>query len=280
VFEGVDVRTISTAVDPWQLRYVGVGTHDYRKIDLVITTLAGLRHHMPPGDPRKSGVRSATGIVGIQRGSDTILKFTFVETGTDVPVVLGRVVLSLFDLDLDGREVTVSDVSEYFVSRQHELKIQSLGGGNYRFSGDGVAAKVSNASVLRLWQESLRSMVSLKFRQTASFTIRFNTSSVAGQPACHTAVKGEACYTDVIREMAARSMKLRSEDDPDLDFVKIQSQLHEMPQDSPCPAPCADLTRDDVVLEFAGWSKLVDNGKKIVDGTAHGPGSMQTTAKT
>jgi hypothetical protein len=273
-FEGVDVdvvRPTAASAASWQLRYVGVGTSNYRKIDLVITTMAGLEHRMPPGDSRRSGTRSATGIVSIQRGSDVVLKFKFVETGTDTPVTLGRVVFSLFDLDLDSREVTVSGISEYFVSRRHSLRIENLGEGSYRFSGIGSASHLLNASVLRIWQDSLRGMVSLKFRRTAEFTIRFKTPNEAGKPTCHTAIKGEACYTDVLQEMA-KNMRLHPEDDRDHAFRDVQSQLNMMHEGSPCHPPCVDQTSDDVTLEFAGWSELVNIGKKVVCGSAsYGP---------
>jgi len=159
----------------WRVRFRGIAKLSGQPVDLLVTR--PWRDSLPPGDPELDGKGSAMGRITVNgtRGPST-LKMQFTKSMTDEPVVMGKVFFTIFDVDdgIDGendKNVTVTGISEYFLSPSTHLRTAKLSGGQYEFASDSDRKKIGHESVRLMWQNSLHRTVGFMFRDTSEFTV-------------------------------------------------------------------------------------------------------------
>lgn len=174
------VSTVPTAENRswgWSLRFAHVAqVTPGGAVDLIVRRTEAGRG--PPGDPHLDGKGSAMGRVTINSSlGEASFKMQFVKEGTNTPVALKKVFFSLFDVvdGIDGvnnKDITVSGITEYFVSTETRLKVQKIGNDSFRFYGDGEDKKLGRTNVGMMWRNSLHRTVALMFRDTSEFVMK------------------------------------------------------------------------------------------------------------
>lgn len=171
---------------PGNLRYERIAHVGSDEVDLVVTTEGGYS----PGKPDRNGKGSAMGRININSTSTALLKFRFVKSQTQEPMSLKKVFFTLFDVhgNKDGNdlEITVSGISEYFVTAQTRVAIKNLSHSQYTFGEvpmTNFTVKANNdetaqESVKEMWLNSLNRTVVLMFRNTSEFTLLMKVNPV------------------------------------------------------------------------------------------------------
>mmetsp|Transcript_138624 Transcript_138624/g.336886 ORF Transcript_138624/g.336886 Transcript_138624/m.336886 type:complete len:266 (+) Transcript_138624:2-799(+) len=169
---------VAAALPPegsWSLRFSSiVAVGDGEAIDLLVTA-PGRRD--PPGDPKQDGKGSMMGVVTIDGAEgETELHFQFLRP-SGAPVSLSKFYFTVFDISdgIDGhndKDVTVSGISEYFVSVVTHVEVATLKKNEFKFSSRGDGKKVGRADVRKMWQNSLHRTVAFTFRNTSEFTLK------------------------------------------------------------------------------------------------------------
>lgn len=161
----------------WSLRFAHLArVTPGGAVDLIVTRTENGQG--PPGDPHLDGKGSAMGRVTINSSLGAAsFKMQFVKEGTNTPVALKKVFFSLFDVvdGIDGvnnKDITVSGITEYFVSTETRLKVEKKGSDSFRFYGDGDDKKLGRTNVGMMWRNSLHRTVALMFRDTSEFVIK------------------------------------------------------------------------------------------------------------
>mmetsp|Transcript_29500 Transcript_29500/g.57849 ORF Transcript_29500/g.57849 Transcript_29500/m.57849 type:complete len:445 (+) Transcript_29500:47-1381(+) len=161
----------------WSLRFAHLArVTPGGAVDLIVTrTEAG---QGPPGDPHLDGKGSAMGRITINSSlGEASFKMQFVKEGTNTPVALKKVFFSMFDVvdgidAMNNKDITVSGVTEYFVSAETRLSVEKIGSDSFRFYGDGTDKKLGRTNVGMMWRNSLHRTVALMFRDTSEFELK------------------------------------------------------------------------------------------------------------
>jgi hypothetical protein len=237
------------------------GEPQQRTVDLIISKEGSLR--APTGQYASAGGR----IVMTRGDGETSFKFQFVDSMSQIPVTLGKVFITLFDIDngLDRKEITVAGLSAYYLSSDTWLKGREYTAGLFRFSsGEYQPGEESDSTLDGMWRNSQRRTVVLAFEDLSEFTLNVRPLPCSR---CHSAEEGEECY-DNAKWAKDQGVFEHPEWYPGLTSNSSQAEFqmnlfkHGMHK---CQRPCEWCNTDsfELRLEFAGWSNLVQVGRKV-----------------
>jgi hypothetical protein len=232
-----------------------------RTVDLIISKGGSLE--APKGQYTSAGGR----IVMTRGDGQTNFKFQFVDSMSQIPVALSKVFITLFDIDngLDRKEISVAGLSDYYLSSDTWLQGREYPTGAFRFfSGMYQSQQESDGTLDGMWRNSQRRTIVLAFKDISEFTIGVRPLPCTR---CHSAVEGEECYENA-KWAKDHGVFEHPEWYPGLDsnssIHKFQTNLFKKGLHK-CQRPCESCNADDseLSLEFAGWSNLVQVGRKV-----------------
>jgi hypothetical protein len=165
---------------PWSLRYREITKYKGQKVDLLVTTSKS----NISGKSERTGKGSAMGRININCTNTVPLKFKFVKTLTDEPLVMSKVFFTVFDIvdasdPKNDKSVTLAGMQEYFVTQSTRVAVEQLDNGEYTFGRDPLAQNAavtpqkpfSEMSVKEMWSYSVNSSVVFMFRNTSEFML-------------------------------------------------------------------------------------------------------------
>jgi len=130
-----------------ELRYDSAGTAaDGTKFDVVITSVDS--YSTPT--PTQNGATGAFGRLNLNRNSNTQFKFAFVKPGSDIPVTVSEIHMTIFDLD--GTESTGIEYASsigykgYVTDASPSITAALSSDGTTQFEAAGTTANVANPS--------------------------------------------------------------------------------------------------------------------------------------
>lgn len=128
-----------------ELRYGSAGTAaDGAKFDLVITSMDS--YSTPK--PSQNGATGSFGRLNLNRNSNTQFKFAFVKPGSDIPVVVSEIHMTIFDLD--GTESTgieyasSSGYKGYVTDASPSVTAAQASDGTTQFEAGGTSANATD----------------------------------------------------------------------------------------------------------------------------------------
>lgn len=180
-FHGSEVVRPSSPPSSWSLRFRSIAAADeVGAIDLLVTRVD---RSWAPGDPEQDGKGSMMGVVSIGGGAGEVsLRFRFVRSSTPKPITLSKFYFTVFDVSdgidgFDDKEVTVSGISEYFVSVATRVAVANKEHGEFEFSSSRSREKAGRSDVRKMWQSSLHGTVAFMFRNTSEFTLKVRAAT-------------------------------------------------------------------------------------------------------
>lgn len=213
---------------PRSLHYRRIAKVDGDQVDLMVTTSHGDRL----GLPERNGKGSVMGRVSLNGTSPVHLRFQFVSAATKMPVVLPKVMFTLFDLWDDGHhpnvEVDVAGASEYFASAEAALLMEAARGAD---SDGGCSYAIGSAA-------------------------RANESASEHHPSRPRALEDDSGRKASDREKSVEEMWQSSVNRSVVFVFRSRSEFSIAARAKPGPAGWD--------LEFAGWSEVAELGRRTI----------------
>lgn len=163
-----------------ELRYSNAGTSSTGEtFDLVVITLNAYR----ASNPRLNGIHRGFGIITTACSSEpTDFRFSFVQPGTNTPVMLAEVHMAIFDLDGDeahGVEIAASKGYQGYVTDATPSVVASrLADGRTKFSSSQAVDNVPNPTDPKsLTTQQRRNSVMYFYVNVTSFELTFGIES-------------------------------------------------------------------------------------------------------
>lgn len=172
--------------DPEEIRFLNAGTSSTgQAFDLVVESLASGRDTYGPGhDGNKFNGRSGEkqdgsfGVINLEGGLSVDFKFSFVMAGTETPLTLSEVHITLFDLDgHPGQDLEFVSSRGYsgYVTDKHPSIVASLEpDGRTKFTAEGVVPAIPNPiDPNALTEQQRKNAVMYFYKNVDSFEINY-----------------------------------------------------------------------------------------------------------